>query len=161
MIKLIRIDDRLVHGQVATYYVNMTGADTILVANDKYATNAMLKNTLKIAKPVNCKMPVRTIDDAILYLNNPEKANRTILLIVGSTADALKICKSIDKGQEVNIGGIIKADNTKAISNQVFLGEKDIENIKEIESLGNRVYLQEVPSKADMSVKDIISAFNK
>ena len=57
MIKLIRIDDRLVHGQVATYYVNMTGADTILVANDKYATNAMLKNTLKIAKPVNCKMP--------------------------------------------------------------------------------------------------------
>ena len=103
MIKLIRIDDRLVHGQVATYYVNMTGADTILVANDKYATNAMLKNTLKIAKPVNCKMPVRTIDDAILYLNKPEKANRTILLIVGSTADALKICKSIDKGQEVNI----------------------------------------------------------
>ena len=139
----------------------MTGADTILVANDKYATNAMLKNTLKIAKPVNCKMPVRTIDDAILYLNNPEKANRTILLIVGSTADALKICKSIDKGQEVNIGGIRKADNTKAISNQVFLGEKDIENIKEIESLGNRVYLQEVPSKADMSVKDIVSAFNK
>lgn len=137
MIKLIRIDDRLVHGQVATYYVNMTGADTILVANDKYATNAMLKNTLKIAKPVNCKMPVRTIDDAIVYLNNPEKANRTILLIVGSTADALKICKSIDKGQEVNIGGIRKADNTKAISNQVFLGEKDIENIKEIESLGN------------------------
>ena len=102
-----------------------------------------------------------TIDDAILYLNNPEKANRTILLIVGSTADALKICKSIDKGQEVNIGGIRKADNTKAISNQVFLGEKDIENIKEIESLGNRVYLQEVPSKADMSVKDIVSAFNK
>ena len=39
--------------------------------------------------------------------------------------------------------------------------KKYIENIKEIESLVNRVYLKEVPSKADMSVKDIVSAFNK
>ena len=36
MIKLLRIDDRLIHGQVAVYWVNATGADTIVIANDKH-----------------------------------------------------------------------------------------------------------------------------
>lgn len=51
MIKLLRIDDRLIHGQVAVYWVNATGADTIVIANDKHATNAMLKMSLTVGKP--------------------------------------------------------------------------------------------------------------
>ena len=51
MIKLLRIDDRLIHGQVAVYWINATGADTIVIANDKHAPNAMLKMSLTVGKP--------------------------------------------------------------------------------------------------------------
>ena len=55
MIKLLRIDDRLIHGQVAVYWINATGADTIVIANDKHATNAMLKMSLTVGKPAGVK----------------------------------------------------------------------------------------------------------
>lgn len=161
MIKLLRIDDRLVHGQVATYYVNMTGADTILVANDKYAASDMLKMTLSVAKPVGCKMPIRSVQDSIAYLHNPAKENRKILMIVGSVKDAVEICRNCESVQEIDIGGIRKAEGARAIANQVFLTEADLEGIKQISEMGRHIYLQEVPSKPAMSVKEIESSFYK
>ena len=81
MIKLLRIDDRLIHGQVAVYWVNATGADTIVIANDKHATNAMLKMSLTVGKPAGSKMEVLTVAKAVDYLNNAANAKRKILLI--------------------------------------------------------------------------------
>ena len=92
MIKLLRIDDRLIHGQVAVYWVNATGADTIVIANDKHATNAMLKMSLTVGKPAGSKMEVLTVAKAVDYLNNAAHAKRKSLLICGSCEDAATLC---------------------------------------------------------------------
>jgi PTS system mannose-specific IIB component len=44
MIKLIRLDERLIHGQVAIRWSKYLGVDRILVLNDEAAKNAWLKN---------------------------------------------------------------------------------------------------------------------
>ena len=102
MIKLLRIDDRLIHGQVAVYWVNATGADTIVIANDKHATNAMLKMSLTVGKPAGSKMEVLTVAKAVDYLNNAAHAKRKILLICGSCEDAATLCAGAAEIKEVD-----------------------------------------------------------
>lgn len=53
MIKMLRIDDRLIHGQIAVVWSKELGVDRIVVANDKVAVNDVQKATLKMAAPAS------------------------------------------------------------------------------------------------------------
>lgn len=161
MIKLLRIDDRLIHGQVAVYWINATGADTIVIANDKHATNAMLKMSLTVGKPAGCKMEVLTVVKAADYLNNAANAKRKILLICGSCEDAAELCAKVAEIKEVDLGGIRFAEGRTSISNQVFLVEEDLQSLDAIAEQGRTVYVQEAPSKPKISLPEIHSIFEK
>ena len=161
MIKLLRIDDRLIHGQVAVYWVNATGADTIVIANDKHATNAMLKMSLTVGKPAGSKMEVLTVAKAVDYLNNAANAKRKILLICGSCEDAETLCAGAAEIKEVDLGGIRFAEGRTSISNQVFLVEDDLRHLDAIAGQGRTVYIQEAPSKPKIPLSEIHSIFEK
>ena len=88
MVKLTRIDDRLIHGQVAFTWVPALGIDCLIVANDRVAKDEFLKTTLNLAKPAGIKFFIRTIYDAITLINDPKSQPFNILLIVESVKDA-------------------------------------------------------------------------
>lgn len=162
MIKLLRIDDRLIHGQVAVYWINATGADTIVIANDKHATNAMLKMSLTVGKPAGCKMEVLTAAKAADYLNNAANAKRKILLICGSCVDAAEaVCQGGgNQGSRIWAASDLRKGRT-SISNQVFLVEEDLQSLDAIAEQGRTVYVQEAPSKPKISLPEIHSIFEK
>ena len=70
MIKLTRIDDRLVHGQVAFTWVPALGVNCLLVANDKVAKDEFMKMTLGLAKPAGTKLLVKSLHEAAEFLND-------------------------------------------------------------------------------------------
>lgn len=70
MIKLFRIDHRLLHGQVAFSWTKSIGADCILVADDEATTNSLKMTTLRLAKPQGVKLVVKSIDDSIKALQS-------------------------------------------------------------------------------------------
>ena len=59
MVELCRVDDRMLHGQVAVTWVNQVAPDAILIANDEAATNEMSKLAFKMAKPAGVKLAIR------------------------------------------------------------------------------------------------------
>lgn len=63
MIKLLRIDHRLIHGQVAFSWTQELGADCILLANDDCVTNQIRRTAISLAKPTNVKLVVKGIED--------------------------------------------------------------------------------------------------
>ena len=65
MIELLRVDHRLLHGQVAFSWTNALGIDCILIANDSVPGDDIRKTTLKLSKPNGVKLVIKTIDDAI------------------------------------------------------------------------------------------------
>ncbi|XIM93897.1 PTS sugar transporter subunit IIB (plasmid) [Enterococcus faecium] len=69
MIKLLRVDERFVHGQVAFAWTNNLGANCIFVASNEIATNNLRKKTLKMAVPTGTKFVVKDMTEAISVLN--------------------------------------------------------------------------------------------
>ena len=126
MIKLTRIDDRLVHGQVAFTWVTALGIDCLVVANDKVAKDDFQKMAMGLAKPPTAKLFILTIKDAIAFLNDPKSKNAKILLLINCVNDALFLAENVPEIQSINFGGIRSKEGAKLISKAIAVSDDDI-----------------------------------
>ena len=104
MIKLFRIDERLIHGQIAIKWSRHTGVDSIVVANDNAASNVMIQKSLKMAAPPGVKTVIKTIDDAVKTLNDPRCEPLKVLVLVNNPEDAVEMVTQVSGVPFVNIG---------------------------------------------------------
>ena len=66
----VRIDDRLIHGQIVASWVNVLRCNTIIVADDKAAGDDLQKMMLEMACPPNIKLAIKTVDQAAELLRS-------------------------------------------------------------------------------------------
>lgn len=169
MVKLLRVDERLLHGQVALNWVNNTGASSILIANDDVMVNEMSRMALQLAKPADKKLAIRSIDGAYELLKNPRSADATIFIIVRTVADALRLAKKVNTPDEagdtnavnrinkVNIGGIKKKEGSKLIAAAVYLNDAERENLRELKGYVDHIEFRMLPSDSAKSLESVLS----
>lgn len=156
MIKLTRIDDRLVHGQVAFTWVPSLGIDYLIVANDKVANDDFLKMTMGLAKPPSAKLLILTLEKAITFLKDPRSGNLKILLIISGVNDAYILATALPEIQNINFGGIRMKDGAKLISKAVAVSDDDITVIRQLAEKGIELEIRQVPTDKKIMVKDLI-----
>ena len=161
MITLLRVDDRLIHGQVAVTWTSFLSADTIVVANDRHAKDTFLSMALNLAKPPGVDLQILTKEDAIAFCNNPDNSSRKIFIVVESTADALEMSKNVTEIGKVILAGIRAAGGKKRIERQVFLDQDDLNNCDEILALNRKVTVQVIPSEKELSMSEAKKLFEK
>ena len=81
MIKWVRLDERMIHGQVATKWSQLLGVNRIIVADDQAASNEIIKKSLLMAAPANCKTAIVSVEKAIALCNDPRAEALSILLL--------------------------------------------------------------------------------
>ena len=92
MIKVLRVDDRLLHGQVAVAWTNYYKVDTIVIANDKLITDSTMQIAFKLATPPGVTLSMKSLDGAAAVINNPKHQARTIMVIAKDMKDAEYVC---------------------------------------------------------------------
>jgi PTS system mannose-specific IIB component/fructoselysine and glucoselysine-specific PTS system IIB component len=161
MIKMLRVDDRLIHGQVAMVWTSFLDADTIVVGNDKAASNQLSTMALSLAKPTDCDLQILSVNDTAVYLNNGINAGKKIFAVVENTADALAVCRQVPGIEKVVLGGMRNNGGKKLIVRQIFVDEGDIADCRAMEEIGANVYSQIVPSEKVTTLKDIERIYKK
>lgn len=160
MIAQLRVDDRLIHGQVALVWTKELNTPGIVVANDNAASNEMVQMTLKMATPTGKKLLIRSVDDAIRVFNNPKGANMRIFALTNCVKDALKIAqnvKDIDGINVANVGRFTKdADNATQLSSTLMLSPEEMDALKELVKLDVPVFHQVVPNNAKTSIASML-----
>lgn len=146
MIEKLRIDDRLLHGQVAYSWKSAIGYQAIVIASDAAAADEFRKGVIKMCCPEGVKLAVRSVEEAAKLLNNAKLKDMKVFAICGSPADAKGLLKLIEERPVVNLGGIQMAEGKKLFSRAVYLNEEDLKNLDEIEAEGYTIEVQEVPS---------------
>ncbi|MEG0710232.1 MAG: PTS sugar transporter subunit IIB [Longicatena sp.] len=157
MVELLRIDDRLLHGQVAVTWVGAVSPDAILIANDEAATNEMSKLALKMAKPAGVKLAIKTMDEAAVLLNNPNAQKLKIFVITRTIQDTLKLVKETNQIHRVNIGGVKQKEGAKMVSANVFLDDKDIADLRELTSLVEELEVRMVPTENRTNIEKYLN----
>jgi fructoselysine and glucoselysine-specific PTS system IIB component len=156
MIKLTRIDDRLVHGQVAFTWTPALGVDCLIVANDKVARDEFMKMTLGLAKPAGTKLLIKSLQEAAAFLNDEKNKGLKILLIINSIKDAAVMAADVPEIRSINIGGIRLKEGAKLISKAVGVNDEDITLIRELLSNGIELEIRQVPTDNKQMVAGLI-----
>jgi fructoselysine and glucoselysine-specific PTS system IIB component len=156
MIKLTRIDDRLVHGQVAFTWTPALGADCLLIANDKVAKDEFMKMTLGLAKPAGTKLLIKSVKDAAAYLNDEKNRNLKILVLINSVKDAHALVSEVPEIKSVNFGGIRTREGAKLISKAIAINDSDVELIRDMLSKGIELEIRQVPTDSKQMVEGLM-----
>lgn len=156
MIKLIRIDDRLVHGQVAFTWTPALGADCLLIANDKVAKDEFMKMTLSLAKPAGTKLLIKSVKDAAIFLNDEKSKNAKVLVLINNIKDAAALAADVPEITSVNFGGLRSKEGSKLISKAIALNDDDIAIIREMLAKGLELEVRQVPTDNRQLVESLI-----
>lgn len=157
MIKLLRIDDRLVHGQVAMTWTPALGVDCLMVVNDKVAKDDFIKMTLNLAKPATAKLLIKTTADAITFLQDERSKPMKILVLVNSVADAHTLVQSLPEITSINFGGLRMREGAKAVSKAITLTEEDITLTKALLEKGIALEVRQVPTDKATALETLLN----
>lgn len=163
MITQVRVDDRLIHGQVAVVWTKELNAPLLVVANDEAAKNEVTQMTLKMAVPNGVKLLIRSVDEAIEVFNDPRGKDRRIFVIVNSVSDATKIAQNVEEIEAVNVantGRFDKSDpSTKTmLFPSVQLNPDELEAAKELAKIEQvDSYNQVLPTNSRYNLKEALS----
>lgn len=150
-----RIDDRLIHGQVVTTWVNMYKIEQIIVLNDKVANDETQKSILTMAAPQGIN--VRTF--GVVKFGEIIKKNtitrRTMLLFTNSE-DVLRAVEAGVPIEELNVGGMRFQEGREKLTKSVSVTQSEREAFKKLLEKGTDVTIQMVPNDEKISLKEVI-----
>lgn len=146
MIKAVRVDHRLVHGQVAFSWTHFLGVSRIIVIDDKAANDEMQKMAINMSRPSGVKMNIFTVEKALSKMEKVETLKDVIFIVFGCTNDAARFIREYPKIEELNYGGIAKKEGSKQFSSVVYLNEEEIKDTKTILNAGTRIIMQQLPT---------------
>ncbi|PHM32314.1 N-acetylgalactosamine-specific enzyme IIB component of PTS [Xenorhabdus szentirmaii DSM 16338] len=155
-IALARIDDRLIHGQVATRWTKETNVKRIIVVSDAVAQDTVRSTLLKQVAPPGVSAHVVDVDKCVRVYNNPKYAGERVMLLFTNPADVLRIVEGGVPLESVNIGGMAFRQGKTQINNAISVDNDDIKAFEKLNSRGIELEARKVASDARLNMMDLL-----
>ncbi len=153
---LARIDNRLLHGQVATQWTKAIGANLILVANDEVAGNKMRQGLMDMAAPNGVDTRYWTIQKTIDTIHKAADRQK-IFIIIESPGDALKLVEGGVPIEKVNIGNMHMSEGKRQVASVVAVDDKDVEAFRGLKDRGVELEIKKVPTESSENIDKLFS----
>ena len=156
-IGLARIDDRLIHGQVATRWTKETNVTRIIVVSDEVAADTVRKTLLTQVAPPGVTAHVVDVAKMIRVYNNSKHAGERVMLLFTNPTDVERIVEGGVKITSVNIGGMAFRQGKTQVNNAISVDEKDIEAFKKLNERGIELEARKVSTDQKLKMMDLIA----
>lgn len=156
MIKLVRVDHRLLHGQVAFSWTNGVGADCILVASDMVVNDDVWKTTLRLGKPSGVKLVMKNMADSIDAINSGKTDKYKLIIVVQSIKEAKQLLDGCPSIKSINLGNTKESKTTTQVSKQVFLEEEEKIILKELIDRGIECEIRALVDDSKLNVANVL-----
>lgn len=142
----VRIDGRLIHGQVANLWSTKLNIDRIMVVDDEVSENAIEKSGLKLATPPGVKLSVLPIEKAAQNILAGKYDSQRLLLVARKPDRFLKLVEHGVELEEINVGNMSQTPETRSITRSVHVVDYDVEVFGKLHEKGVKLVSQMVPN---------------
>lgn len=156
-IENVRIDERLIHGQVANMWTNFLGATRIMVVDNEASESDIAKASLKLATPAGVRLSVLSVDKATNNILNGNYENQKVFLIVKRPHILEELINNGVKLKEINIGNMSKKEGTDQLKKTVNISNADKECFERMANNGVNIVVQMVPNEPKEQYKNLIA----
>ena len=160
---LIRIDSRLLHGQVATSWTKTVKPDRIIVVSDSVAKDKLRKNMIMQAAPPGVHANVVPIKKMVKVSKDPRFGATHALVLFETPEDILKAVNAgLDlKGKTINVGSMAHKVGKVAVTKAVSLDQTDIDTYKELIKDGLKFDVKMLPSSSSDDISELLDKASK
>lgn len=155
-IKLVRIDFRLIHGQVITKWSNTISTKEIIVVNDQLSKDEFMADIYIMAAPPGMKVKVVSVNDFVEQAKGGAYDKGSILVLFKNIKDARD---TVDAGicfKQVQIGGLGGGNGRTSVVKGIAIDLEDCENLSVIAASGADVTFQVTPEETKLPLDKAI-----
>ena len=154
---LVRIDSRLLHGQVATAWTKSVRPDRIIVVSDNVSKDKLRKNMIIQAAPPGVRANVVPIKKMIEVPKDPRFGATKALVLFENPEDALKAIEGGVDIKTLNIGSMAHSEGKVAVNKVLSLNEKDVETYDKLNEMGIKFDVRKVPNDSPENMMDLVN----
>lgn len=143
---MVRVDDRLLHGQVIIGWGQMMGLNPVLLASDRVVKDASLAATFREIVPPELGGDVVTLADAAERWTRGDFKDKRAMIVVEAPVDALKLLHLGAPMKVLTLGGLHYREDREELLPYIFLSDWDRTTLEEIRKRGVKIICQDVPT---------------
>lgn len=159
-IALVRVDNRLVHGQILEAWVPFIQAKCIIVVNDKVAADPFFETVIRMAVPSDMEVVISSVDDFVQHYSFGHGRGKKTIVLFSTIADA---CDAFQRGfrfDRLNVGNVYNNEYRVCCSSSVFLCDEEISCLENLlKETGVFIELQKVPKGRAINIKEALKDF--
>lgn len=155
-IVLTRIDNRLIHGQVATQWSGVLGVNLLLVANDSVATDQFRQGLMNMAAPSYAQTRYFTIEKTCAVIQKASPSQH-IFIICESPQDVLRLVEGGVPIKKCNIGNMHMAEGKRQVATSVAVDDADVAAFRKLQELGIELEIKRVPDIASENIEKLFA----
>ncbi len=160
-LSLVRIDQRLIHGQVMAMWSKEYPIDHILVIDDPLSKDPFMKKIYGMAVPSSIKVYMLSVDDAVRRWKDNQLGSGNYLVLIRDTETALRAWKSGFGIQKLQIGNLEAGPASVIIHRNSRLSKEHLPNLIQMLEGGIDIYIQSQPAEGIVSLDELLKTLNK
>lgn len=160
-VTVMRVDDRLIHGQIITRWIDYAEAKRILVVDDKAAGDSIQQMLLKLAVPSGIKLEILSKEDGIKRIQT-DTNNDNVLLLMRNPEEARQFLKMGFEIKTINIGNISNSKSEtgrKKVLDYIYLEERDAAAMRELLKMGIQLDVRAIPTERPKDGAELLKKY--
>ncbi|MEE6725991.1 PTS sugar transporter subunit IIB [Pediococcus acidilactici] len=158
-ITAVRIDGRLIHGQVANLWTTKLGVTRIMVIDDQVAASDIEKAGLKLARPAGVDLSVLPEKVVADHINRGGYDSQKVFIVVKRPQILLDLVNDGVKLEAINVGNMSQTDETTQLTNSINVVQEDVDAFNALHEKGIKLTQQMVPGDQANDFMEILKKF--
>ena len=155
-IVLLRIDDRLIHGQVVVGWTRYLQANHIVIADDQVANDPIQKMLYEMVVPPDLKVSILPVKDAVNLLQKQQDPSLRTIVLFSRPQDVLSYWQFGGPVKSLNIGGMRYEPGKKQIAQAISVSDADLKVFRELQKEGIELEGRAVPTEPPLDIKKFL-----
>ncbi len=152
---LIRIDDRLIHGQVIAVWCKHQPFTRIVIVDDEVAADPFVQEVMRLAAPPGLQVDVLSLKEAICNLPQDSHPRRTTMILLRSPQAALRLYEGGVRYTALNVGGLGSGPGRRPLFRHIAMSDEEIAALKALAEQGVEITFLTVPGEKARSLRDL------
>ncbi len=153
----VRIDGRLIHGQVANLWVPKLDISRVMVVDNDVSDDPIEKSGLKLATPAGVKLSVLPIEKAAKNILDGRYDSQRVFIVARRPTVLLDLVKAGVTIEKINVGNMSQTSETRSITKSINVVDSDIKAFEELNDLGIKLTAQMVPNDPEQNFMSLLN----
>ena len=153
-VALVRVDDRLIHGQVVVGWGNAMRLESIVLVDDAISGSEWEQELYRAGVPPGVTVSFQSVDQAAQSYEDWAGDGQRTLVLVGDVTTLIRLCDAVPIAK-VNLGGIHRAEGRQQRLPYIFLSDEELERLRALADQGVEITAQDVPTARPVTLREL------